>query len=217
MSDSRPDATDEGPLDELADGAGELFTDPVGAAARAVWWLVLLRGIATVAFGVLAIVLPLVALLGIVFVFAAFAIVDGVLGIAHAIRARNTRGWGWQLVQGIVALLAGIAAFFVPGLAGLVGALVILWMIALYSVLTGAFGIPAATALTSDGGRRALAIVSSILSLVFGVILMVVILINPAETALGLVWLVGVWAVVIGVMLIVLAIQARIARGRAAD
>lgn len=205
---------DADPLEGFTAGAEEIALDPVAAAARSVWWIVLIRGIAALAFGVIAIVAPVLALTGIVFVFAAFAIVDGVLGIAHAIRARHARGWGWLLVQGIIFLLAGLVAFALPGFAGLVGGLVALWVIAIYSVVTGAFGIPAAASLTADGGRKAIALISSILSLVFGIVLMVVVLLNPGQSVLSLVWLVGIWAVVIGVMLVVLAIQARIALGR---
>jgi uncharacterized membrane protein HdeD (DUF308 family) len=200
----------DGPLDDLTEDAQELFTDPVAAVAKTVWWLILIRGIAAIVFGVLAILAPAVALLGIVFVFAAYAIVDGIAGIAHAIRVRDRDSrWGWLLAQGIVTVLAGLAAAIFPSLAGLLGGLVAIWTIAIYSIIAGAFGIPAAATMTADGGRKALAIVSAVLSLVLGVILIVAILVTPGATVLSFVWIVGVYAVLLGVMLIGLAVQAR--------
>lgn len=210
------DSSDSGraDVDGLRGDAEELL-DPITDIAKAVWWLVLIRGIFAVLFGIVALIAPGAALVGIVFVFAAYAIVDGIFQIVHGLRVRGRRrGWGWLLAQGIVSVLAGVAAAAFPGLAGTVGALFVLWTIVVLAIVNGIAGIPAATAL-ADAARRALALVIAILSILVGVLLAILIFVQPViETVLGLIWVVGIWAIVAGVMLIVLAIQARVAARR---
>ena len=182
--------------------------DPL-SAAKAIWWIVLLRGVFAIMFGIVALLLPGVALLSIVFVFAAYAVVDGVINIAHAVRVRGRdRRWGWLLVQGILTVLAGVAAFVFPGLAGLFGALVLLWTIVIWSIVMGISGIGAAASL-ADGGRKVLAFVAAILSIVFGIVLAIITIVTPVATAQSLIWVVGVYAILFGGMLVGLAIQAR--------
>lgn len=202
-------------MSENATPAGE-FVDPIAPLIKAVWWLVLLRGIFAVLFGILAVFAPLLALVGIVFVFATYALIDGVVTLVHAIRVRATdRRWGWLLAQGVISVLAGIAAFVFPGLAGFFGGLFVLWLIAFYSIMAGISGIPAAAAL-AGGGRKVLAFVLAILSILLGVALIAILFANPAAAIVNLIWVVGVWAIIAGVMLVVLAIQARIAHRAAA-
>lgn len=185
--------------------------DPIGQVTRAIWWLVLIRGILAVVFGVLALLAPITTFYAIVFVFAAYAIVEGVVEIAHAIRVRDRdRRWGWVLALGIIAALAGLVALAFPTFAGLYFGTFILSLIALYAVLTGIAGFPAAASMT-DGGRKALGYIVAVLTIVAGVVLAVVVLVNPARAVLSFLWIVGVWAIVTGVMLIVAAISARVA------
>ena len=204
MTDSS--AADTTPENELAD-----FVDPIGRITRAIWWLVLIRGIFAVLFGILAIVVPLFALLAIVFVFAAYALIDGVFLIVHAIRVRDRdRRWGWLLAQGIVSAIAGIVAFIFPAAAGLLGGTFVLALIAFYSVVVGIAGIPAAASMT-DGGRKVLGFIVAILSIILGVVLAIFLLAAPGIAVLNLIWVVGVYAIIIGVMMIFAAIQARAA------
>jgi len=200
-----PDNSDPLEGDHILDDV----VDPVGAVTRAVWGLVLIRGILAVIFGLIALFAPLLAGLAIVFVFAAYALVEGVIQIVHSIRIRHRdRRWGWLLATGIIAVLAGISAFVFPALAAIVGGTFVISLIALYAVMMGIAGFPAAASAT-DGGRKALGYIVAVLSIVMGVLLAIFVLINPATTILSLIWVVGVWAIIIGVTLIVAAISAR--------
>ena len=192
------------PADGVIPGIGDL-----AKAGKRLWWLVLIRGILAVVFGILAIMTPLLTLLGLTFVFAAYALIDGVTTIVHAVRARDrlTR-WGWLLAQGIVSVLAGLVAVIFPVAAGLVGSLFVLWIIVFWSIVAGIAGFPAAHAM-ADGGRKVWAYVSSGLSVVFGILLTVLIILNPGDAVLSLVWVLGVYAIVFGIMLVVLAFQVR--------
>ena len=179
------------------------------ALARSIWWLVLIRGILAVVFGVLALALPTVALLALVFTFAAYAIVDGVANIAHSFRVRGQDArWGWLLAQGIVSVIAGIVAFIFPLTAGFVFGLWALVIIGIYAIMMGISGIPASASIAA-GGSRALGYVLAILSIVAGIVILIVAVVSPLAGILNLIWLVGVYAIIFGVLLIVLAIQAR--------
>jgi len=190
----------------------EELASAIRGAAKTVWWLVLLRGIVALVFGILALIAPAAALLGIVFVFAAYAIVDGIVMIAQGVRLRDSeKGWGWLVAQGVLSVLAGIAAAIFPGLAGTIGALFFLWTIVVLAIVNGIAGIPAAAAMAA-GGYKALAFVVAIANILFGVLLAILIFTQPViETVLTLIWVVGIWAILAGLLLIVLAIQARIA------
>jgi len=179
------------------------------ALARSIWWLVLIRGILAVVFGVLALALPTVALLALVFTFAAYAIVDGVANIAHSFRVRGQDArWGWLLAQGIVSVIAGIVAFIFPLTAGFVFGLWALVIIGIYAIMMGISGIPASASIAA-GGSRVLGYVLAILSIVAGIVILIVAVVSPLAGILNLIWLVGVYAIIFGVLLIVLSIQAR--------
>ena len=179
------------------------------ALARSIWWLVLIRGILAVVFGVLALALPTVALLALVFTFAAYAIVDGIANIAHSFRVRGQDArWGWLLAQGIVSVIAGIVAFIFPLTAGFVFGLWALVIIGIYAIMMGISGIPASASIAA-GGSRVLGYVLAILSIVAGIVILIVAVVSPLAGILNLIWLVGVYAIIFGVLLIVLAIQAR--------
>jgi uncharacterized membrane protein HdeD (DUF308 family) len=195
----------------MTDSGNETLTDPLESLAKGVWWWVLLRGILAIAFGIIALISPGSAFVAIAIVFGAYALVDGVIAIAHAIRVRNTlKAWGWLLFQGIVSVLAGLAALILPGLAGALGGLFVLWTIVIWNVMAGAAGIRSAAG-AHDGRAKTWGIISGVLSILFGVVLAILILVTPGATLLGLVWAVGIFAVLFGIMLVVTAIQVRVA------
>lgn len=182
--------------------------------ARGVWWWVLLRGIIAVAFGVITLASPASAILALAVVFGVYALVDGVFAVVHAVRVRGSfPKWGWLLTQGVLSALAGLAALILPGLVGLLGALVLLWTIVIYNVMHGVSGIYSAAG-AAQGSAKTWGVVAGVLSIVFGVILGILLLVTPGAAILGFVWLVGVYAIAFGVMLAVTAIQVRVS-GRA--
>ena len=189
------------------------LTDPLAPLARGIWWWVLIRGILAVAFGVIALLAPGAALTAIAIVFGAYALVDGIMAAIQAVRVRNSlKAWGWLLVQGILSALAGLAALVLPGLVGAFGGLVVLWTIVIWNLTHGFAGIRSAAG-AREGRAKTWGIVGGVLTLVFGIVLGVLILLTPGATLLGLIWTVGIYAVVFGVTLVVTAIQVRIAAG----
>ncbi|CAD5997314.1 HdeD family acid-resistance protein [Agreia sp. COWG] len=185
------------------------MTTPLTAIAKGIWWIVLLRGIFAVVFGIIALVAPLAALTGVVIVFGIYAIIDGVTAIIHSLQIRTPgSGWGWLLFQGIVSVAAGFVALVFPALAGVIGGLFALWTIVIYAVMHGVLGIASAAGM-GQGRNRTIGIVSGVLTLLFGMVLGILTLVTPGATVLSLIWIVGVYAIIFGVMFIVVAVQLR--------
>jgi uncharacterized membrane protein HdeD (DUF308 family) len=182
--------------------AGTLTPFPV--ALREVlarnWWLLLLRGVAAVGFGVLAFVWPGLTLLALVFLYGAYALLDGILAIAAAIKGRGTSApTGWLIFIGLLGIGAGLATFFWPAIT----ALALLVLIAVWSILQGVFTIAGAIRLRREIEGEWLLIVSGLLSVVFGLLVMA----HPGAGALALVWIIGAYAVAFGALLIVLSLR----------
>lgn len=181
----------------------------LAAVGKAIWWMVLIRGILAILFGILAIAFPWGTLVALAIVFAAYSFVDGVMTIVHAFRIRTrSKRWGWLLAQGIVSVLAGVVVAIFPFVAGVVGGLIVLYSIAFWSIFVGVAGFPAAHAMT-DGGRKVWAYIAAALSVLFGIALVVIGIVSPLAALDALVFVIGVYAIVAGVTLIVLAIGVR--------
>ena len=174
----------------------------VKAAAKAVWWLVLLRGIFMVIFGVIALVSPDIALLTLVWVFGFYAILDGIAAIVIGIRTRGEPHWVWTIVQGVVSVLAGVIALFWPGPT----ILALVLIIAVWSIVLGVTQIVEAfTARRQGSSSWGWMLVSGIVGILFGIVLIA----SPAAGALTLLWVIGGFALVFGVVLIVWAFRLR--------
>ena len=174
------------------------------------WWAVVLRGVVAVVFGLLAMVWPGITLLALVALFAAYALVDGAVTLAAAFgprRAGTSRGW--LIVEGIAGVLAGILTFVWPDIT----ALVLLWLIAAWAIVTGVLEVVAAVRLRKEITGEWLLALSGVLSVLFGILLVL----WPATGALAVVLLIGAYAVVFGGVLIGLGLRLRRLRGAAAQ
>jgi uncharacterized membrane protein HdeD (DUF308 family) len=164
------------------------------------WWVIGLRGLAAILFGVLAFVWPGMTLAVLVLLFGAYALVDGVLTLMAALRG-GAQHRVVNLIEGVVSILAGLAAFVWPGLT----ALVLLYIIAFWAIVTGVLEIVAAIRLRRAINNELGLIIGGILSVVFGVVL----LIAPGAGALAVVFLIGAYAIVFGIALLGLAWRLR--------
>jgi uncharacterized membrane protein HdeD (DUF308 family) len=164
------------------------------------WWVLAVRGVAAVVFGLLALALPGITLYMLVLLFGAYALIDGVLAIGSAIRSGGRHLW-YLLAEGVVGILAGIAAFAWPGLT----AFVLLVIIAAWAIVTGLLEVISAVRLRNVIHHEWAWIISGVLSLLFGVLLLA----RPAEGALAVVWLIGLYAILFGLAMFGLAWEIR--------
>jgi uncharacterized membrane protein HdeD (DUF308 family) len=163
------------------------------------WWAVALRGVFAIIFALIAFFSPGATLLSLVWVFAAYMLVDGLFGIVSGIRAAsNNQRWGLLVLEGILNILVGVIAFIMPGLT----VLFFVTLMAVWSLITGVLMIVAAFKLNPTYGRGWL-IFSGIVSVLFGVAL----LLAPLVGAVVLTWWLGAYALVFGISLLVLAFK----------
>jgi uncharacterized membrane protein HdeD (DUF308 family) len=197
-------------------GTGDAMSPSAYGERSSIWWLGIVRGIFAIIFGILALTWPAETAVILTLVFAVYAIVDGIVNIVGAIATRNEDStWGWLLAQGILTLIVGVLAIFAPLYAASFVVLFVLWVIAIWAVIGGIFGIPAAASLGASGGAKALGIILAILAIILGIALIVVLVTNPESALNGFVWLVGVYALIAGVVMIIAAIVGRATRKNA--
>lgn len=163
------------------------------------WWAVGLRGILGILFGLICLLTPGIAIEVFVILFAAYMLVDGVFAIASGIKAaRNGERWGLLILEGIVDLAAGLVAVLWPAIT----LIALIWIVAIWAIVSGALMLGAAFTLKLDHGRWWLAL-GGIASLIFGVLLVI----QPLIGAVVLTLWIGAYALVFGIFLLVLAFQ----------
>jgi len=96
------------------------------------------------------------------------------------------------LIEGLIGIVAGVLSFLSPGLT----ALTLLYLIVAWAIVTGTLEIVAAIRLRRATEKAGLLVLSSILSVAVGVMLVI----WPRATALGLIWLIGAYALVFGLL-----------------
>ena len=163
------------------------------------WWAVGLRGILAIIFGLICLLTPGIAVGAFVIVFAAYMFVDGVFAIISGIRAaRSGESWGLLILEGVVDLGAGVVAILWPAIT----LVALVWIVAIWAIVSGALMLAAAFSLNLDYGRWWLAL-GGIASIIFGILL----IIEPLIGAVVLTLWIGAYAVVFGVLLLVLGFQ----------
>jgi uncharacterized membrane protein HdeD (DUF308 family) len=183
----------------------EGMTQPQAAlpAEAGHWWALALRGAIAILFGLAALLRPDIALEALILLFGAYALVDGVFAIVGIFGGTRGGTPRWLLlIEGIAGILAGIIAFVLPGLT----ALVLLYLISAWAIVTGIFEIATAIRLRQEIRGEWALIIGGALSVLFGVILIVV---SPFAAILSLTWLIGVYAVAFGILMLITAFQVR--------
>lgn len=166
------------------------------------WWVLAVRGLFGIAFGILAFVWPGLTLGALVVVFGAYALVDGIFALVAAVRVAGAQGRWWPLLlESLVSIAAGVLTFVWPGIT----ALALLFVIAAWAIVTGVFEIVAAVRLRKEISDEWALGLSGAASVIFGFWL----LIFPGAGALAVVWLIGIYAIVFGVLLLMLAFRLR--------
>jgi uncharacterized membrane protein HdeD (DUF308 family) len=167
------------------------------------WWAFLIRGIAAIAFGILAFAWPEQTLQVLVILFGVYAIADGVtlliaLFAGNPIARRNS--W-FTALTGVLSIGAGVVALVWPD----VTALALLYVVAVWAIVTGVLEMAAAIALRREIEGEFWVGLGGLISIAFGVLLIVF----PGEGLLSLVWLVAIWAISFGVANLGLAWELR--------
>lgn len=166
------------------------------------WWLLLLRGLLAIVFGILTWFQPGLSLAALVILFGAYSMADGVLGVWTAIAGRNDHEYWWVLLlRGLLGIGIGVITFLAPQ----VTALALLFYIAIWAIATGILEIVAAIRLRREIEGEWVLGLAGLASVAFGVLLAA----QPGTGALAVLWLIGSYAIVFGVLMVILAFKAR--------
>jgi uncharacterized membrane protein HdeD (DUF308 family) len=164
--------------------------------------MLLLRGVLAFVFGLLCFAYPGVTLSPLVIVFGSYTLIDGLLAIAAAItRAKTQERWWSTLIEGLVGSLIGVLVLTWPGIT----AIGLLYLIAMWAILTGIFKIVAAMRLRRHIIGEWLLLLSGAASVVCGLLLFFM----HGSGALAVLFWIGTYAVTIGLFLVVVAIRLR--------
>jgi uncharacterized membrane protein HdeD (DUF308 family) len=165
------------------------------------WWLVLLRGIAAIAFGLLAFAWPGLTLLALVVLYGIFALSDGLLALFAAISGSAAVSRWWLLAVGIAGIAAGVITLLWPGLT----AVLLIMFIGGWAIVVGISEIAGAIELRKEIDNEWLLIATGLLSVLFGV----VVILAPGAGAVALAWVIGSYSIVAGVLLVALSLRLR--------
>ncbi|HTY90132.1 MAG TPA: HdeD family acid-resistance protein [Methanocella sp.] len=169
-------------------------------AWNGVWWDVLLRGAIAIIFGLLVFFMPGLTVAFFVLLFGAFAIADGILLLLQAVTVKDGRWWA-RLLQGLVAIAAGVVVFLWPK----ISALTLLYIIALYLIMTGVLQAIAAIEMRKVIKNEWLYVISGILAVIVGVLLVI----RPLTGAIALAQTIGIFAIAYGIFICALALELR--------
>jgi len=163
------------------------------------WWLLLLRGIAAIIFGLLAFAWPGLTLVTLILFYGAFVLVDGVLAVIAAITGGVPGSRWWLAIIGLLGIAAGLVTFMMPGLT----AVLLLLFIAGWAIATGVLQIIGAIQLRKEIDNEWTIGLSGAVSVLFGVIMLVA----PGAGAVGLIWAIASYAIVFGILMVMAAFK----------
>jgi uncharacterized membrane protein HdeD (DUF308 family) len=165
------------------------------------WWTFLLRGVAALLFGVIALIWPALGLLYLVILFGVYAFVDGLLAMTAAFAGVGGQRWWALLIEGIIGIVIAVLVVALPA----VSALALVYLIAFWAILTGILEIMGGIQLRDFIKNEWLFILAGILSVAFGIL----VIRNPVAGAVAEIWIIGAYAIVFGVVNVGVALKLR--------
>ena len=166
------------------------------------WWLVALRGVVALIFGVLTLFRPGVTLAVLILMFGAYAVANGVFTMVTAIaKRRGEPRWVSLLISGALSIALGVLTFLMPSVTGFV----LLYIIAAWAIVVGVSEIVTALKLRKVVTGEWLLVAAGVVSVLFGLLLVV----SPGTGALAVTLWIGTYAVIVGILLVGLAFRLR--------
>ena len=182
----------------MTGGVGELTV--VLLLARQ-WWTFVVRGVLALIFGVVALFVPGIALQAIILLFAVWALTDGVTQLVASWQMRGQRDWWVGILEGLVGVAAAVVAVILPG----VTALALLYIVAFWSIVTGALEIWAAIRMREQISGELFLGLAGLLSIGFGIFF----ILFPGAGILALIGVVAFFAIFFGASLVMLGLRLR--------
>jgi len=164
------------------------------------WLSFVSRGFIAVLFGLVALLLPGVTLDILVLLVGAFFFMDGILSIISFFRTdRKVQHWWLSLFEGLAGVLIGIMTFLWPGIT----LVAVIFIIAFWALITGILELWAAIRLRRVISGEWFLGLSGLISVLFGIVLLA----RPGLGAVALAWLLGIYAIFFGILLLFLGVK----------
>jgi uncharacterized membrane protein HdeD (DUF308 family) len=174
--------------------------------AKKIWIFAIIRGVLAIIFGLIAFFGPVATAIALAIVIAVFAIVAGVFDIIEAIRHRGSSSMMLRIVLGAVSILFGILVLVWPG----ISLAILVITVSVWAIITGILQIMSSIRhRTVPDSGWVWGLIGGAVTILFGVL----VLIWPATGLVTIIWIIGIWAVVWGIILILLGVQLRKAAG----
>jgi uncharacterized membrane protein HdeD (DUF308 family) len=166
------------------------------------WWVLALQGLCALVFGILALLWPGITLLGLVVLFAAYALIAGAAAVVGAVNNRKREEYWWLLLLlGLVSMAAGVIAVLHPDLT----ALVLVLLMGANALVSGVLQIVIAIQLRKVIEGEWLMVAAGSVSIAFGFL----VFLYPGAGALAMVWLISFYAVLTGILLLAVAFRVK--------
>ncbi|HSX14544.1 MAG TPA: DUF308 domain-containing protein [Candidatus Saccharimonadales bacterium] len=168
-------------------------------SANNLWWMITLEGVAALLFGIAAIFWPGLTLVALVYIFSAYVLISGIVNMVMGIVTMGSSSWFFRLIVGLVELGVGVYLVRHPG----VTAATLILLIGFMLIFRGVFG--AVASFSDDEGNKTLGVVGGVLAVLAGII----VLMNPAAGGVAFVWVLGLYGLITGPLLIVVGMETK--------
>jgi uncharacterized membrane protein HdeD (DUF308 family) len=167
------------------------------------WWILLLRGFISVVFGVATFIWPSITLFALTILWGVYALSDGLVSLGAGLfgKGQATSSRWWLAIAGIASIAAGVVTFMWPGMTSIV----LLMFIGAWAIVVGSMQIWGAFQLRKEIDNEWLLGLSGLLSVAFGVVMFM----RPNAGALATLWVIGAYAVVVGLLFMALAFKVK--------
>lgn len=174
----------------------------IAGAVQQGWWLFLLRGIAAILFGILALAWPGLTLFVLIISFGVYVMFDGAVEIWNGFTNREGHDRWWvDVLIGLAGIVAGILIISLPGIT----AVIAMYYIGAWMVITGVLQVFYAIKLRQEISGEWFLVFTGLLSVILGIVFFVA----PGSGAVSLVWLIAIYAILLGVALVIFSFRAR--------
>ncbi|MGE5619025.1 MAG: HdeD family acid-resistance protein [Sphingomonadaceae bacterium] len=155
------------------------------------WWVLAIAGVVSILFGIAAVAWPGMTLFVLVWLWGAYAIIYGIVSLVAMFRAIGSGATWWtHLLIGAISIGAGLYVVANPA----ISSVILLYVIAIWAITLGVVEIVAGIS-----SAQLLPVIAGVITVLFGFVLFG----NPAAGAVALVWLIGIFAIVRGIVLLV--------------
>ncbi len=169
--------------------------------AKKVLPIMIIRGVISILFGLLVVYNPLLSLTLLMIFFGAYVLVAGLFGLYYAVtHKKSDPHWRLQFMEGLLGFVIGLIVL----LSSSISAVMLLYIVAFWAILSGVMQLSIAMRWRTVRHYFWLAI-SGIITLLFAMLLML----YPADGILALAWLIGLYAILSGLVLLVLGLRLR--------